>query len=171
MLSVRGKWLHGMSQLNLSVCVIDFENHPEKKGLEEEAGVWNGLFVWTVCSVLLTCVWTTHHLPCSIDSSFTGQCERKTHSFMVCKETLHISGRVPKYISNSRALSISLTHMEMVDLSYGGFFLVDKMMNKALVKDLAKHFWVMLLYILFHGIYCVHAVYVGSHLSCHSSFR
>lgn len=55
------------------------------------------LFGWLVCSVLLTCVWTTHHLPRFIYSSFTGQCERKTRSFTVCKDT-HIRWRLPKYV-------------------------------------------------------------------------
>lgn len=38
------------------------------------------LFEGLVCIVLLTCVWTTHPLPCCVYTSFTGQYERKTHN-------------------------------------------------------------------------------------------
>lgn len=86
----------GSPSVTSTASVADFKSHTmrRKRPVSETASLFGRL----VCSVLHTCVWTAHHLPCFIYSSFTSQCERKTHSFTVCKETHHISGRVSKYI-------------------------------------------------------------------------
>lgn len=83
MLSVRGQWLC----VAPSWLISDFKSYSEKEDLEGRGSClkWPLCLDGWFCGVLLTCVWTTHHLLCFIYSSFTGQCERKTDSFTVCK--------------------------------------------------------------------------------------
>lgn len=86
--SVRGQQF-GITLDNLPMNVGDFEDYSKQEDYGKKRSMFENVavFEWLVCSDLLTCVWTMHHLTCFVYSSFTGHCERQTHRFSVCKDT------------------------------------------------------------------------------------